>query len=381
MPSLAIDLPESAQRRHEQGPLPERTALLFTAGQTTLCTATAHCAGTEHCIDIHRNMHVNTAFCGVAVGLPNRASTLCTRFASPWVSGASGFTCRRTRASLGIRQPMCSGSDADASFSAKREELSIDRTSLLGRVAVVTGGHRGVGESISLALAAHGADVVVLDRGGAASSPVPSLIKSMNREHWGVTVDLADAAAIERACKSVWNIVGERGVDILVNNAGVSLLDPLESLSTDDWDMTMAINVRAPLLLAQNFVKGKHGMLAKGKGVIINISSAASFGALDKHGAYCSSKAGLNMLTYSMSAEWAAGGIRAVAVAPTVIMTEMGKRVWGAPEVGAPMLAKVPAGRFAEPYEVSDVVAFLASDAACMINGTVVTVDGGYNAL
>lgn len=254
------------------------------------------------------------------------------------------------------------------------------RFSLNGKVTVVTGGHRGIGAAISIAVARAGSDVVVIDKGGPKDSEVPSVIKQLGRRHWSVKADVSDTKGIERAVKETISVVG-RGVDVLVNNAGITGLAPLEELSVETWDLVMNINLRAPFLLSQGFVKGEDGMLVRGNGVIINITSVAGIDAIDLHGSYCASKAGLNMLTKVMTVEWAGRGIRANAIAPTVVLTEMGKEVWGKAEVGDPMKAKIPQGRFAQPFEVADGVVYLASEASSMINGIVLSVDGGYTCM
>ena len=130
----------------------------------------------------------------------------------------------------------------------------------------------------------------------------------------------------------------------------------------------MAVNLRAPFLLAQALAPR---MIAQRRGKIVNVSSLSGVVALDDHGAYCASKGGLNMLTKVM----------ANAVCPTVILTPLGEKVWGAPEKGGPMIAKIPAGRFGQPVEVADVVLFLCSKASDMICGEIMMVDGGYAAL
>lgn len=261
-------------------------------------------------------------------------------------------------------------------MSAGRQQQQM-RFSLLGRVAVVTGGHRGIGREISLAIARAGGDVIVIDRGGPGDSDIPSAIRELGRRHWSFRADLGDVDELRAAAESAKAAVP--GVDILVNNAGITRLASLEEATVADWDAVMAVNLRAPFLLAQMFAIGEKGMLARGSGVIVNVSSIAGTGALEGHAAYCASKAGLNMLTKIMTAEWAARGIRANAVAPTVVLTEMGKQVWGSEEKGRPMRKRIPQNRFVEPYEVADAVVFLASDAASMINGEVMHIDGGLH--
>lgn len=252
------------------------------------------------------------------------------------------------------------------------------RRSLAGKTAVVTGGHRGIGRDITLGLAAAGADVLIIDRYGGKDSDIPSHVASLGRNYYSIQADLADARAVEHAAEQAKLAVGR--IDILVNNAGISRLAPLEDLSVEDWDATMAVNVRAPFLLTCAFARGEDGMLARGSGTVVNVSSVAATGALFGHGAYCSSKAAVSMLTRMMTTEWAGRGIRANAVAPTVVLTEMGKQVWGG-EDGREMLKRIPQGRFVEPFEVADAVVYLASDAASMVNGAVLPVEGGLGCM
>lgn len=239
---------------------------------------------------------------------------------------------------------------------------------LLNLTAVVTGGHRGLGAAISEALGAAGANVLVIDRSGVGESKIPDTLKRSGVRHWSVCAELADSASVLTAAAEVRRLVPDSRVDILVNNAGVALLNTLDELDVQQLDTTYAVNVRAPIMLAQ----------ALKPRTIVNVSSVASSRALNEHAAYCASKAAIDMITRVMALEWGPRGVRANAVAPTVVMTEMGRRVWSSPEKGGPMLARIPQGRFAEPEDVARAVVYLASDAADMINGQVLPVDGGF---
>ena len=149
---------------------------------------------------------------------------------------------------------------------------------------------------------------------------------------------MATADGPERAAKEALAAFG--AIDILVNNAGIALIDPLLDAKVADWDQTMAVNLRAPWLLAKALVPG---MIKRKRGKIINISSQAGVVGLEAHGAYAASKGGLNMLTKVMCVEWAKHNIQINSVCPTVILTPMGEQVWGKPEKGDPMKAKIPA--------------------------------------
>jgi len=250
------------------------------------------------------------------------------------------------------------------------------RLSLLGRTALVTGGTSGIGEAIALNLGECGADVVAMSRGSEDAAEIEERFRAMGRRFWFVECDLADAEKTREAAEKAMELAPV--IDILVNNAGVALLDPVGSLSNAKWDKTMEINVRAPFVLAKALAPK---MIAQKYGKIINITSVAGLYALEDHAAYCTSKAALNMLTKIMALEWGKYNVTANAIAPTVIMTKMGKEVWGPPEKSGPMLARIPLGRFGEPIEVADMVAFLASPAAGLINGQVIALDGGYSAI
>ena len=158
----------------------------------------------------------------------------------------------------------------------------------------------------------------------------------------------------------------------------MALIKPLLNLSIEDWDMTMAVNMRAPFLLARTLAPQ---MIVQKAGKIINVSSQAGVIAVEEHGAYCASKGGINMLTKVMTAEWARHNIQTNAVCPNVILTPMGKKVWGVPERGDPMKAKTPSGRFGKPVEVADMILYLASSASDFVCGEIMMIDGGYTAL
>jgi NAD(P)-dependent dehydrogenase (short-subunit alcohol dehydrogenase family) len=164
------------------------------------------------------------------------------------------------------------------------------------------------------------------------------------------------------------------GIDILVNCAGIALLDDAENLSEDYWDRTMQINLKAAFMLSQ--AVGRH-MIKSGGGKIVNIASQASVVSLDRHVAYCASKAGLVSVTQVLAAEWAEYGINVNAISPTVVLTELGKIAW-AGEAGEAMKRLIPAGRFGFPDEIAACAAYLASDAANLITGANIVIDGGF---
>jgi 2-deoxy-D-gluconate 3-dehydrogenase len=240
---------------------------------------------------------------------------------------------------------------------------------LTGRVAVVTGGAAGIGAAIGAALAARGARLALVDRDPRVTDAAAAL---PDAGHVGLVADIAAAGAADRVVEAAIAALGR--IDILVNNAGIVRLEAAESTSDEDWDLTMAVNLRAPFLMA----RAAFGPLCQsGAGRIINMASQASVVALDRHLAYCTSKAGIVAMTKVMAAEWARHGITVNAISPTVVETELGRQAW-AGEVGVAMKRRIPTGRFAQPEEIAMVAVYLASGAAGMITGENLVIDGGY---
>jgi 2-deoxy-D-gluconate 3-dehydrogenase len=246
---------------------------------------------------------------------------------------------------------------------------------LSGRRAVVTGAGKGIGRAIALELAAAGAGVFAVSRTEADLKRLGTEIEALGGPYGYGVVDLRGKAGADRIAAAALASLGQ--VDILVNNAGVSDNAPVLEVTEAQWDTTMHINARGAFFLAQAL--GKH-MVKQGWGRIINLSSQAGIVALEKHAAYGASKAALDHTTRVLALELGRYGITVNSVAPTVILTPMGERVWGDAEVARPMLAGIPTGRFGQPNEVASLVAFLASHAAAMINGAIIPVDGGYTA-
>ena len=246
---------------------------------------------------------------------------------------------------------------------------------LSGRRAVVTGAGKGIGRAIALELAAAGAGVFAVSRTEADLKRLGTEIEALGGPYGYGVVDLQGKTSADRIAAAALASLGQ--VDILVNNAGVSDNAPVLEVTEAQWDTTMHINARGAFFLAQAL--GKH-MVKQGWGRIINLSSQAGIVALEKHAVYGASKAALDHTTRVLALELGRYGITVNSVAPTVILTPMGERVWGDAEVARPMLAGIPTGRFGQPNEVASLVTFLASHAAAMINGAIIPVDGGYTA-
>lgn len=241
-----------------------------------------------------------------------------------------------------------------------------------GRVAMVTGAASGIGLAVSELLASCGAQVVLLDRQAEVLQVAAGLDGGVER-HLACVLEVTDAAGISKAVKQVVARYGR--IDILVNNAGVALLDAADTLSEAAWDVTMAINLKGPFLLAQAVAPT---MRRQAYGRIVNLASQASVIGLERHAAYCASKAGLVGLSKVLALEWAKDGVTVNAVSPTVVETALGKQAW-AGAVGQAMRQKIPVGRFAQPEEIAGLIAYLASDQAAMVTGENIVIDGGYS--
>ncbi|MCY4185917.1 MAG: SDR family oxidoreductase [Rhodobacteraceae bacterium] len=247
----------------------------------------------------------------------------------------------------------------------------VDRFSLAGKVALVTGASSGIGAEISRVFTEADAKVI------ATGQSIERLNKL--KEEIGCEIFTANIASSE-GCEQLISKVNtsNRQIDILVNSAGVALVGPVLDYSVEDWDRTMAINLRAPFLLAKGLAPG---MIAAKAGKIINISSQTGVIALEDHVAYATSKGGLNALTKSLMVEFAPHNIQVNAICPTVVMTEMGRKVWSSLEKSAPMIAATPLGRFGEPVEVADMALYLASPASDLVNGSIMMIEGGYSSV
>jgi glycerol dehydrogenase len=241
------------------------------------------------------------------------------------------------------------------------------------RVAIITGAAQGIGRAIAELYAAKGATLVLVDLKSNVEDAAEA-VRALGAQAVAITADLTQSASIRMIVERSVEEFGR--IDILVNNAGIVLLEDAETLPADYWDSTMAINLRAPFLLAQ--AVGRQ-MIGAGGGKIINMASQAGLVALDKHVAYSASKAGIISMTKTLAVEWGEFNINVNCISPTVIMTELGKKAW-AGEVGERFQKKIPAGRFGFPQEVAAVALFLASDAANLITGENVVIDGGYTA-
>ncbi len=246
--------------------------------------------------------------------------------------------------------------------------------SLHGKVSIVTGSRQGIGKAIALALAGAGADVVVSDQAVADGQldTVAAEIQKLGQRTLAIQTDTSRKTDVDNLVQTVMTEFG--AVDILVNNAGIIIRTPLMDTPEEDWDRVMDTDLKGYYLCAQ--AVGRH-MMARNKGVIVNIASSLGMKVQKNTGAYCIAKAGVIMLTRVLAVELGSCNIRVNAIAPGVVQTEFSKSLWGNPEIRKQREAITPLGRFAQPSDIVGTVLFLASDSSSHITGQTVLIDGG----
>ncbi|NML35303.1 SDR family oxidoreductase [Paraburkholderia antibiotica] len=236
-----------------------------------------------------------------------------------------------------------------------------------GRSILVTGASSGIGRATVEALCASGASVVAAARN---VNELARLAEETGCEP--LTLDVGDEAAIDEALASLAPFDG------LVNCAGIALLERAVDTTAASFDRVMAVNTRGAVLVAKHVARG---MLAAGRaGSIVNVSSQAALVALDEHLSYSASKAALDAVTRALCIELGPHGIRVNSVNPTVTLTPMAVLAWSDPVKRDPALQAIPLRRFAESAEVAAPILFLLSDAAAMVSGVCLPIDGGYTA-
>ncbi len=255
--------------------------------------------------------------------------------------------------------------------------MYLDKFKLPGRVALVTGGASGIGYCIVEALAEAGAVVTIADLNQGDIDAAVAKLAEKGHAADGVVMDVTDAA---RVAKVADDLVRKHGrVDILVNNAGIARSEiPAEAMEDERWLNVLDVNLNGSFWCARAF--GRH-MLAAGSGAIVNVGSMSGFIVNRPQGQshYNASKAAVHHLTKSLAAEWAPRGVRVNAVAPTYIATPINAFADRNSEMYRRWIDGTPMGRLGEPEEVASVVLFLASDAASLMTGSIVLVDGGYS--
>ncbi len=244
---------------------------------------------------------------------------------------------------------------------------------LNGKVAMVTGSSKGLGEQAALALAGVGAEVAVCGRDTADIDRVVERLKSMGGKAAGFVLDVTSRDKVKSCVDDILNHFGR--VDILLNNAGTNYRVPVLEYPEEEWDRVIDTNLKGYYLVAQAVAPQ---MIERGYGKVINMSSILGRIGLPNQLAYASSKGGVEQMTKIMAIEWAQKGVRVNAIAPTYFETEMVKQIRGDKERLNFINTRTPMGRWGKLEEIDGVVIFLASAASDFITGQSIAIDGGW---
>ena len=242
---------------------------------------------------------------------------------------------------------------------------------LSGRVALVTGANRGIGQAISLALAAAGADLVAV--GQSAPTDTLAATSALGRKAHFIAADLGSIEPLERVVSSALAAAGR--IDILVNNAGIIRRADAVDFTEKDWDDVLDINLKSMFFLCQRV--GRH-MLERGSGKIINVASMLSFQGGIRVPSYAASKSGVAGITRALANEWAGKGLNVNAIAPGYVATDNTAQLRADPDRSRAILERIPAGRWATADDIGGAAVFLASPASDYVNGHILAVDGGW---
>lgn len=253
--------------------------------------------------------------------------------------------------------------------------MSVKLFDLEGKVAMVTGSARGLGETTAVALAKAGADVAVTDLNVADLERVSAAIRNIGKKSEGFSLDVTSKEKVHDCVRRVLDHFGR--VDILVNNAGVNHRVPVLEYPEEAWDRVIDTNLKGSFLVAQAIVPQ---MIERSYGKVINMSSILGAVALPNQLAYASSKGGVDQMTKVMALEWAQKGVRVNAIAPTYFETELVAQLRNDPERFNFINERTPMGRWGYPNELEGIVIFLASPASDFITGQTIYIDGGWTA-
>lgn len=247
---------------------------------------------------------------------------------------------------------------------------------LTGQIALVTGAARGLGRAISLALAHAGADIALGLRDVKADGNLTADIAAQGRRALPLQMDMTQLDQVRQAVVDTERHFGR--LDILVNNAGISPENPAENVLEEDFDATLAVNLKGTFFASQ--AAGRI-MIRQNYGRIINIGSQAGFVALPSESIYCMTKAAISHLSKCLAVEWGKYNITVNAVAPTFIRTPGTESYLANPKARADVIERIAAlHRIGEPMDVAGAVVFLASKAASLITGETILIDGGWTA-
>ncbi|MBI2299074.1 MAG: SDR family oxidoreductase [Armatimonadetes bacterium] len=253
-----------------------------------------------------------------------------------------------------------------------REPMVLDLFRLDGKLAVITGGSKGLGRSIALGFAQAGATVVVCSRDLAACEAAAAEIAAVTGQPArGCEVDVTDEASVA----ALFDSAGE--VDVLVNSAGINIRHPIEDYPPEEYRRVVDVNLNGTWLCCRAVAAG---MKARRRGSVINVSSTLGAVALPERTAYAASKHGVIGMTKALALEWASSGVRCNAICPGPFLTEMNRPLLAQPERVAAILGAVALSRWAELVEIRGAALFLASEASSYVTGSSLFVDGGWTA-
>jgi 2-deoxy-D-gluconate 3-dehydrogenase len=242
---------------------------------------------------------------------------------------------------------------------------------LTGKVALVTGANRGIGQAIALALAGAGADLVAVGQ----STPTGTLESAgrLGRKAHFIAANLDSNEPLERVVAGALAAAGR--IDILVNNAGIIRRGDAITFSELDWDDVLDVNLKSVFFMCQRV--GRH-MLERGSGKIINVASMLSFQGGIRVPSYAAAKSGVAGITRALANEWAGKGLNVNAIAPGYVATDNTAQLRADPDRSRAILERIPAGRWATPADIGGAAVFLASAASDYVNGHILAVDGGW---
>ncbi|HEY98331.1 MAG TPA: SDR family oxidoreductase [Dehalococcoidia bacterium] len=248
-----------------------------------------------------------------------------------------------------------------------------DLFNLSGKIALVVGGHGGIGKAIALGLADAGADVIVTSRNIEALKGVVEEIKAKGKKSMAVAVDIVNEKLVKDMVNKIMEAFGR--IDILINAAGLAIRKPADTFPIDEWQQVIDVNTRGTFLCCQAVGRV---MLKQKSGRIINISSVRGrYGLPANYAAYCASKGAVDTLTRTLACEWAKSNVLVNAVAPTIVETDLTKSALADPAYAKQMKERIPMGKWAMPEDIIGPVVFFASEASSFVTGQILYIDGG----